>query len=582
MRHLLIALLAGAFVLPACASTSDESDSQEGAAIGDPNTAPKLCAGLRGNGTNILNHFSSLAAITEKYGVVDGVAGGSSGSITSFIYESMLMNPAITGCTADGTCAPSPARVALALKSAQGYAGAIATSDLGREVQQVLTTAQTVAPLIQGMKKVADLKQAVDQAASNPNTQAAAAAVKNLLTTAKSDPDLSRLLNPQLFQLAQSGNEQFAFQEIKKAFSTAGKFEVDGNRLFFRPGLVNWDALSNLLGRVADFYAGQDADSNTAMGKWLDRCAESTKGKAWSEIRTTDNCGTEFIGIVSAYAKKPVTASKRLNDSVGASTLHKLVITSVVQGKSAAAYAAAFKQYMAGNAPTVEGTYTADPEGKPHEGTVQNVAVQGPEGKPVAWRAEFTSDVKFGYWGQSGDLQKITSAKRSDLKSQMRVALGSTAKWKEVMMTSPAEPGISNLVALSAESSTSTGSPAYSAGGWADLAPVLVLEDMGCQNVVYVTRIGDEGAFGIGVPHELGMNSDQQDKLFNLDNPNSSYAVSVAEATKAGGVWCTDWNGKQDMETRVLGSYKAPLYGTMSAAFPEKDVRGCFPVKTSK
>ena len=44
-----------------------------------------------------------------------------------------------------------------------------------------------------------------------------------------------------------------------------------------------------------------------------------------------------------------------------------------------------------------------------------------------------------------------------------------------------------------------------SAGGWSDLAPTLVLKNMGCERVVYVTREGDESGFATKIAKNLGM-----------------------------------------------------------------------------
>jgi len=63
--------------------------------------ALELCVGVRGNGPRITSHFAAMARIIEHYGLVDAVAGGSSGSITSFLLESVQANPAIYDC--DGT-----------------------------------------------------------------------------------------------------------------------------------------------------------------------------------------------------------------------------------------------------------------------------------------------------------------------------------------------------------------------------------------------------------------------------------------------------------------------------------------------
>src|SRR5574338_1035238 len=64
----------------------------------DENADRRVCAAVRGNGQLIFAHFASLARITEHYGPLWGSAGGSSGSITQFLLESIQMNPAVASC----------------------------------------------------------------------------------------------------------------------------------------------------------------------------------------------------------------------------------------------------------------------------------------------------------------------------------------------------------------------------------------------------------------------------------------------------------------------------------------------------
>src|SRR3954467_4513799 len=124
---LLIAIASVA--LAACSSAPEEdAAADEGAVIGRSD-APKLCAAVRGNGESILTHFASLAHIVEHYGLVTGMAGGSSGSISTFTYESILESSSVHTC-GDARCSEdaTAARVALALKSLQGYADAVGDS----------------------------------------------------------------------------------------------------------------------------------------------------------------------------------------------------------------------------------------------------------------------------------------------------------------------------------------------------------------------------------------------------------------------------------------------------------------------
>ena len=128
----------------------------------------------------------------------------------------------------------------------------------------------------------------------------------------------------------------------------------------------------------------------------------------------------------------------------------------------------------------------------------------------------------------------------------------------------------------------------YSAGGWPDLHPVLVLKASGCDEVVFVTRQGGESVFGqqvfirltgytdkirfwkeIKSQNRVGWKDLTQveqnspwNRLYNLGNPDSSYNVSVNEADA---VYCTDWDKyyifKDDnIKDTLTDSWDAPIF----------------------
>ena len=96
------------------------------------------------------------------------------------------------------------------------------------------------------------------------------------------------------------------------------------------------------------------------------------------------------------------------------------------------------------------------------------------------------------------------------------------------------------------------------AGGWSDLAPTLVLENIGCERVVYVTREGDESSFATKIAKHLGMSEADWKKLYDLGDAASSYNLSIE---KADAVWCTNWNAFSDLQQRekALDAWGAPL-----------------------
>jgi hypothetical protein len=509
--------------LGACSAegNDDTAGADEGAVISAPST-PKLCAAVRGNGESILTHFASLSRIVEHYGVVDGMAGGSSGSITTFTYESMLKNPVMHRCGTKRCSADADAaRVALALKSVQGYANVVGDSEEATSIKGLAGAAA---------KLQAEYAAKGISALGPAETTEAAKRLKEVLSV----PEVRAIVNPEVFtMLADVAHLEFNVNEIKTSITQLGAFSVDDNRLFFRTGVLNWPALAQLFGRVGDFYAGYGPTDKAGMGAWLDSCAESTRDKPWSEaalvpMKSGGTCGSAFEALVKDYRVKARAAegtfASRIDERVGdpKSPLRKLVSTAVLERDAVTKYKAARARYVTGELAT--GSIPFDPA---------------------------FADVNFGYWGSDADLAKVQENEQrfEDLKTKKFSSLGN-APWREILAASPAEPGLSRFVELS--------DGRFSAGGWSDLAPALVLKNLGCEQVVYVTREGDESGFATKIAKNAGMSEADWKNLYDLSNESSSYSRSVAAAD---GVWCTNWNGFTDaqMSAEVLDAFNAPL-----------------------
>lgn len=544
-RWLGLGLLA---ITAACGGSSVESASDEADVTAD--SSLKLCAAVRGNGTSIIAHFVSMARIVDHYGVVDGIAGGSSASITSFVYQSMRQNPAIAQC-GEKACSGEKlaARVALALKSLEGYGLAIVKSEEGVEVGDLVGV-------------VARLKREVAargiEALASKDTVLAAKKLKEVLSI----PEFESILNPELGAMLEDVQHlDFNVKEVKAAFTTFGKSDLSDNRLFFRPGLLHWDAVVPLFGRVADFYAGEAPADRSATKAWLDGCAAASVDKSWEEASALPfpsggTCGEAFGKLVSDYrakARASGAVSKRLRDRVAdPSPVRALLSTSVLEGDAVPAYEKSRASYLAGSTPT--GSVPFEPS---------------------------FEDIKFGYWGSDKDTAAVLSSRDrpgSTLKTKKASSLGN-ASWREVLSASPAEPGLSRFVDLA--------DGRISAGGWSDLAPTTVLETMGCERIVYVTREGDESGFATGIAKHLGMDEAAWSSLYDLENPDSGFSRSLE---KADAVWCTNWNAFTDSQQRekIADAWKAPLethegfegvrtFSPYSGTTPSAGKPGCTP-----
>lgn len=467
-----------------------------------------LCVAMRGNGELISAHFASLARIVEHYGLIAGASGGSSASISLFVTESIQLNPHIRDCNGTPCSAEeTAARAGFLLKSFPGYLQALATTD---EATAFLT--------------LQPIAQRVQQGDLATLAQTDPIAARDALITIFSSQDIRDLINPEIVSLLQnSPNLPFHVRDIVDGVMSFGKFDATNNRILIRPGLLDFSSLADKLGRAASFYAGYDPVDGAGMQTLLASCAMPGRGKAWPEVAALPaggaTCGALLGQLITSFRDRFVAGGfhTRADDMVG-QTLPVLISTSVLTGPAADAWRAARAQYKSG------AEYTLD--------------------------VNF-DDVKFGYWGKQSELDRVggNPNKFTDAKTGKFLSLGE-ATWREVLALSPAEPGLARGLEIDGM--------LISAGGWSDLHPVLALENLGCDKIVYVTRTGDESGFAQGVATMLGMTPAQKDALYNLDNPASSYAQSIATAD---GTWCTNWNdfkGTQLVEV-ANDSYNAPL-----------------------
>lgn len=487
----------------------EASDNNTSTGKGDEIGSTTVCAAVRGNGQLIPAHFGALARVVEHYGPLHAIAGGSSGSITSFFVDSMQQHPALDRCGTDRCSSEQKAaRLSLMLKSFQGYI-------------EVLSQSNEAVAISAALPIIAKIKEGGIETLLETDPEAAQAALLNILE----QDELLKLVNPELVALVQSSpNPEFHVRDIVAATKAFGQFNASDPTILVRPGLLNFEELATRLGVAASFYAGYAPANPDDFGKFLDACAEQSKGKAWSEVRGLSageaTCGAMFYAQMGGFHAEFDGAkhANRVNDMVGA-TMPALISTSVLSGDAIQVWEKAQQDYQSG---TVE----------------------------FSWDVNF-NDVRFGYWGprEAMDVIETKTNDRADLKSMMAVGLGE-ASWKTVLSMSPAEPGLARALPID--------STRVSAGGWSDLHPVLVLKDIGCDKVVYVTRTDAESGFATGVAGLLGMTPTDASDLYDLNNSESSFAQSLQEADA---VVCTNWNQIEatQIDALVKDAYNAPI-----------------------
>jgi len=396
-----------------------------------------------------------------------------------FVYESMRMNKAVKDC-AGGPCddKQESARLALLLKSVRGYAEAVAITDgiLGQDgaielVKQV--RAQGVQSLLTSDPREAARRL---QGILAPETLARLGVLLDpelllLVRDQKAAGDVIDAPASTVEQIAQArARLAFVNQEIHDAVSTFGNFKVDNNRLFFRPGLLSFDAAARTtFAKAGDFYAGKDVGGDSAvdsagMKAFMDHCAERAVGLPWRDpnpnVAEADKkdiehlaMGGDFEGTETTCAdffkatavqslrwlnSHPIIQSRAF-DNIGKG-INAIAVTSVLTGASVPAYNTALDLYRSGAYPS-------------------------PQSIPFA---PSFADLKIGVWGRYDVVEDLAAASEgsSDLKTSKTISLGTT-QWNEILKRSPAEPGLARAVPIDDER--------ISFGGWPDLAPVLAL-----------------------------------------------------------------------------------------------------------
>ncbi len=338
--------------------------------------------------------------------------------------------------------------------------------------------------------------------------------------------EIKSLINPEIISvLRDSKNPKFHTQDIWGALKGFGSFKVESDLLLIRPSVISFQSIANKIGRIGTFYAAMGPENLAQWDTFLDKCAEPAKGKHWPElaaISTGDlSCSDHFRTMVgtwrAAYLVDEANQPTRLDDPIGEG-LSSLVSTSVITGSSVDAFHEARTAYL--------------------------------DGAPISLDVNF-DDVKFGYWGQTSDLDTVGKNQQEykDLKTQKFLGLG-VGPWRKALSLSPAEPGLSRALEIN--------ETMVSAGGWSDLAPTTVLKNLGCDEVILVTREGEvQAGFGPSVAGLLGMDAEDDKRLYDLDG-DSAIANSL---NAADGVWCTNWDGVEgtDFAGVFFDAYNAPL-----------------------
>lgn len=519
------------------------------------------CAAIRGNGEQLPAHWGAMASLVEDQGLPVAMAGGSSATITMFLIESLSQNPLLQ----------TNSEKALMIKSFQGYLEALSQTAEGTALQSILADKSAFQAILASGAKI-------DEALKKPENSILLAKHLESLKVLMASQDLQDILNPDFVLyvqrtslLAKNSTPDIApvlsyrSAQVSHALKNFGKFNSQTDKtLFFRPGLVNFERLGLLFGKMANFYANYNNESPAGkkieerLHQFLSVCTPGSENLSWRELNEKrPECRQLFGSAVLMYQAASATSAQiqnRAEELVG-SHIPTFATTSVLTGEAVEQYAQLYVAYQT----------TSD----------------------VNFGDQFKvnqKDLHFGYWGPQAALEKVQNIFETkpefqiDPKTQKFLSLGATP-WIQALAASPAEPGLSRIIALNRTQ--------LSAGGWSDLHPTLILKAHGCEKIIYITRKGGESMFAQGIFKRLtnadgfewsawenlspqarnqknaqGNPADTRStwsQFFNIANPQSSIYRSYKAADK---IKCTSWDqfdAKTDMNGSIEDAMRAPL-----------------------
>eukprot|EP00549_Striatella_unipunctata_P022598 CAMPEP_0118688468 /NCGR_PEP_ID=MMETSP0800-20121206/8940_1 /TAXON_ID=210618 ORGANISM="Striatella unipunctata, Strain CCMP2910" /NCGR_SAMPLE_ID=MMETSP0800 /ASSEMBLY_ACC=CAM_ASM_000638 /LENGTH=569 /DNA_ID=CAMNT_0006585737 /DNA_START=167 /DNA_END=1876 /DNA_ORIENTATION=- len=485
----------------------------------------EFCVSMKGNGYKFSSYIGAFARISEELGSIHCATGGSSSSIMVFLMESVAINPSTRRCNGGRrpcTDLEKRRREALLFKSFTQvplfdglYSAFLELTDTGGGLGE--TGPDFVLGILRALanRGFGDLVNFVDLAA--------------------------------LFHLLlQSPRPRLHLEDLIDEF-IPGLFAALPNDAFVRTGIVNFNHIAELFGRIGDFYSGYGPYNNRGMEQWLDRCNELFVGLSWDEAIELDGgnlCEADFLRIYNQFLRQRGNlrfVRSRLDEPVGTHR-YALVVTSLIVGDAAAQWRAASEQYR--------------------------------QWQDVTFSPSF-DDFRYGYFGDETQLDRVVANLRADYSDRIRAQrfeplVGYT--WKETLSISPAEPGLSPGIPLNDDM--------IAVGGWSDPLRVNVAYGLGPKRVIAVVVRNDTYSFERRAIGLLGASEEQQEELYS----NEVESEVLKELSNATGVWCMDWGFISDFNVGGLfidGYYNSPLLTTddflsrASNSDPNTLIRSC-------
>jgi hypothetical protein len=573
------------------------------------NQNKSIGVGIRGNGESVVAHWPGLARLTEGYGPFQYMAGGSSATITIFLYESVLLNPHLS-CSAEE------------LETNKNC--------LNEKISYMIKLWEGLIELVEGSEEVVSFKNVMSKLSYLENeswrfsdvSKISLVELNELVQSLKitlntiNNPVIKSAPNWELFNALFLAVDEFIKKPSQEnqvkvknlaghvygAVEVFGKFNArDDEALFVRPGLVNFKSMGFIFSRWANFLSLRGVEKDHLYHEkfkgFLSACALNTTSKNWDEIKLNINAHTkrscfddlgelfyEYQLIFSEKEEQGLVNSRELDlpgESVQKTELSQnftpIISTSIITEKSEISkWKKAFQNFMLG----------------------KNL-------DQWRWLPDF-NNIKFAYWTKSSSVTNLRNKLKSYCQSGYEVnacrslVLGNHP-WSTILSLSPAEPGLSRGQQIEEVlpkiywSKFKDQLNWLSLGGWSDLMPQMVLKGAGSDFQILMTRRGYQTYFGQGVVIRLGVDDLTHEELFqlqkgnlkpdgetsldyekleivkkrtsgvwalahNLHNPDSSFNKALL---RAHAIYCTDWDrGDITVDYKLLmkDSYYSPLY----------------------
>ncbi len=579
------------------------------------NNEKDYCLSIRGNGQRMASLWGAITKSVESYGAPAGMSGGSSATYSMFLTESILMNPHYT--------AQNPLELreqqSFLLKSLMGQVDYLLTTPLfkkGLELADDPKTLEEINKLLAQLdnKDASTIEKVLGQL-SLAFRYISSARVRKIayifghhdtkmlmnqgyfvefLSAKKETQALEDFLNlpnisdEEKVEALKKHEELLAYrkEEFNKGLQYFGNYNIKENaNIFLRPGPLNFVGFANIFNRIANFYAGRGftPEITQKFKNFLNQCSPLSTGKEWHSIAPQGSrCQKDLFKLVKLHLKEQsaheqgykkeyfsVPGSRirrseevafsfpqRINDEIG-TKLMIIPTTGLVIGDSARKIKAQISAYTQQTNPDFGRNVHADEK-----------------------------DLRIGYWGNEDKLQFIAD----NLKEPFKDALGREfdftndyksslfyplykANWKEVFMTSPVEPSLSNIQVVPRTQDV------LSIGGWMDHLSAPVLKAAGCPRVVTITKGDGLGKFATGMLKRVlnleapsweniptvVLEGDQNDfespwgRYFNLANPDASFNNGLRSADA---VICANYDlvdFKDGLSAFFTDGYTAPI-----------------------